>query len=782
MLRSVVTTVAGNVGVLSVNLMTGVLSARLLGPEGRGTFAAVSVFVVIAAVIGQTGLSDAGTYFTARQSDRARSIASTCAVMMVGLATVTSGLAMLVVPYVFAAQPQSTVDLARLAVLAVGAVMAMELGLGLTAGLRQFNRLALSRLFQPLLFLLGLVTLAVTGRATPGSVLAVLLGSYACAAAVILLPLVLGPGRRRPERSLAASLAGYGIRLQGQIVGDVGNTRLDLAVLPAVIAAAQIGLYSVAVSVASIIIALFSTLGRVLSPLASTGDPAVAMRMVERTTRVVLLLAAVCAVGLALTAPWLVSFAYGDDYVGSVVPLRLLLPGCVCWGSSYLLAGGLRAVGKPGSTSLAQLGGLLVTVPGLALTLPRFGIAGAAATSSVAYVVVFLLMARSLSRHSPFHARALCDAGELRRDLAWLWAAARARAGAGAAGGAAVPHVGEGPADGHATIYADPEAGPAPVPTVVPPRKDTMPRSTRPMTPWVTGALVIVPALIGATAAGLVGLATVDPQHRATAVVQLSEIAGNSSSGQLNPYAADLNAALQSALVGEQVEQALGPDDEAGSLEVERLPDSSRVSVSLQADIDETARTAVLAAGRAAYAALVEQQVQLLQVRERAALARLETLGEQVAAARAALAAAPVAETTSAASLVQQNERLQSIAVDELSQVQGQLAVVAELRAEAPTTTAVSVDSVEAVSRLPQLLPIFGAGFVGGAIPGAALVLALRRRRVTGGRDDLEDRSLDCGTSSPAASRRTAGQDLRGPDGPSTPQPLREPAGEVPAR
>lgn len=777
-LRSMLTTLLGNVGVLGVNLATGVLSARLLEPEGRGTFAAVSVVVVVAAVLGQNGLTDAATYFTARHRERAGSIAATGVVMLLGLAVLASTLATLVVPYVFAAQPQSTVDLARTAVLAVGAVMALELGVGLTAGRQQFTRLAVYRLCQPLLFLAGLVFLAVTGRATAGSALLVFFGSYAMVAAVVLTPLLLGPDRGRPEWSLATALAGYGVRLQGQIIGNVGNTRLDLALLPAFIAAAQIGLYSVAVSVASIIIALFSTLGGVVSPLATTGDRSLAMRLVERTTRVVLVAATVCAVALGVLAPLLVGFAYGAEFVASVDALRLLLPGCVFWGASYLLSGGLRAMGRPGATSIAQLVGLAVTVPGLLLTLPRYGIEGAAGTSSVAYFTVFVVLAVLLGRASPFRARALLDVSELCRDVDWLLRSV----GRSVAGGAAAPTTTPGrpaPArarEEHGTMELDGGTTDREAPTGAYRRRVGMPRSTGHRSAWSTGALVIVPALIGAAVSGWFGLGNVEQKHRATGVVQLSEIAGNSPSGQLNPYAADLETTLKSAPVRRQVQQAIGRDAEAGPVEVERLSDASRVSISLEATGVEEARTALTAAGRAGYSALVEQQIQLLEVRERAALARLESLANQITAARAARDAATPAGAAAAASVVQQNERLQSIAVDELSQVQGQLAVAAELRRGIPTTTAVGVDSVEPVSRIPDVVPVFAAGFLGGAIPGAALAALLRRRSRTDETEHRPQRSVADGEGRPPL---RVDSPARRPSPTAASRPLHEPATEV---
>lgn len=295
-----------------------------------------------------------------------------------------------------------------------------------------------------------------------------------------------------------------------------------------------------------------------------------------------------------------------------------------------------------------------------------------------------------------------------------------------------------------------------------------MPRSIGQRPAWYIGLLIALPAILGAAVSGLIALDTVDPRQRAVGVVQLSEIAGNAASGQLSPYAADLEAALESAPVRAQVREALGPEGAPSAVEVDRRSDASRVSISLEAGGQEEARTALLAAGRAGYRALVEQQVQLLEVRERAALARLRSLDEQVAAARVALEAAPPAEVPSARSALQRSERLRSIAVEDLSRVQGQAAVIEELRAGAPTTTAVVVQSVEPVSRLPQVLPIVAAGLVAGAVPGAALAASLRRRERSAARGGAEPRStgeVETSDTSLTSSAGERGRTLSTPTG-----------------
>jgi O-antigen/teichoic acid export membrane protein len=109
-------------------------------------------------------------------------------------------------------------------------------------------------------------------------------------------------------------------------------------------------------------------------------------RTVFKVTRASAALAAAMAVGLAIVGPMAIKLVYGAPFSAAAGPMWILLPGTVAYAGSTTLIQGLYAANRPVSATLAQATGLLVTVPGLLLFLPRGGgILAAAAVSSVAY-------------------------------------------------------------------------------------------------------------------------------------------------------------------------------------------------------------------------------------------------------------------------------------------------------------------------------------------------------------------------------------------------------------
>lgn len=426
--RAMAVVLAGNGAQLVLNLATGILTARLLEPEGRGVFASISVLVFLSATLGQIGTPDAAIYYTAKKHEAARGIASTGIVLVVLLSAVTYVVLHFLIPLIFRAQPQSAEDLARVCSLGVGLVMLYQLGIGLANGLHQFGRLAVLQLGQPVIFLLGLVLAAALGRASATTALSAYFAGFLVLVVAVLVPvLVRGQGALRPSLETARRMLGFGVRDQLRVVGDVGNTRLDMAVMPAFLSAAAIGHYSVAVSAASIVILLFGALGHVVGALATSSSAEEGARLVQRTTRMVLVSGFVTALVLGVTAPSLIRIAYGSDFAESVEPLRLLLPGCVLWAAGGILGGGLRAVGRPGAASIAQAFGLVVTVVGLSLLLPRWGIVAAAGTSTLAYTTVFVVLVFLLRRHTAFRWSAVMSPRLLIGDLQWVSGALAAR-------------------------------------------------------------------------------------------------------------------------------------------------------------------------------------------------------------------------------------------------------------------------------------------------------------------------------------------------------------------
>jgi enterobacterial common antigen flippase len=415
--RSYALTLAGSGGVLVLTVYTGALSARLLAPDGRGVVGAIAAWAMLASFLGAMGVRDGMTWQEARNGSLAPVILTSTLVTTLVLSVLTFGITQILVPIGFRAQSDTVIFYARVAMLWVLPYM-FYTALGSVFGARQrFAAITAMRVAQPLLYAVGLTIAWSVGRAGIPEVLALQALSFALPAVVAAAVLVAESGLGGFDAAVTRRSAAYGIRAYGGTIGTLANSRLDLLVIPAVLLAADIGLYVVAISAASMIVGLFGSLHLVVFPAAARRDEAHRIVLIQRAVRLVVTASVLSAIVLGFAAPWLVTTLYGSDFAGAVAPLRLLLPGVCCWAAASVMTSGLKALGQPGAASAAQFIGVGVTVVGLVVLLPPLGIAGAAITSTASYATVFALLMLLFARSTRTRIRDTLGARALIRDI-----------------------------------------------------------------------------------------------------------------------------------------------------------------------------------------------------------------------------------------------------------------------------------------------------------------------------------------------------------------------------
>lgn len=392
--------IVGSVVLLIANLVSGVLTARLLEPQGRGLVTASVTLMGVAGTLGLLGLRDATLYTQARERHSNRVLLGTSLAMGAAFSLPVTGLAALAALVIFHRQGQHAQDVALVAAAFIPIFMLQSVTGALVAGRQQFRLLAVLLSGQSVLYTLTIVVLHAEKLVSP---LHVVLAYGVTSAPPLLLALgylTWKGGVGRPERPLAGELVRYGLRAEIGTLGDTATARLDITILPAFVVASAVGQYAVAISVASLIAVLFGTLGTVVLAAAAARD---SLDVVIRATRSVLAAATVVAIGLAASAWLLIRTVYGQAYGPAYLLMLLLLPGIVAWSANYSVLAGLQSIGRPGLASRAQAYGLIVTLAGLSVLLPLIGAAGAALTSSVAYITVLVAAGRQLHRASGIH-------------------------------------------------------------------------------------------------------------------------------------------------------------------------------------------------------------------------------------------------------------------------------------------------------------------------------------------------------------------------------------------
>ena len=382
-------------GVVVAAVLT-IASARVLQPEGRGEFATISAVTVVGAQILNLGLSSSLLVLFSRRPRRigwhrlnlvyvALAWAATLALPGVLSTVAVRGWSASWWPFwaawiplqllglyqgaaLFALQDAKTLSALELA----GRCCALVLGgvclLVFASPLRPF--LAAVILADGIVAVLGARRLARIAPGTPTTI-------------------------RRAGPFFRAALV-MGLRAHPPLVLLFLVVKSDLLVLRLLRGAAETGIYSIASQFVDIALMLPKTVAALsFASIARAARPAEELLRILRPTGLVV---GGLALALGLLGHWGIVLLFGESFGGAYAALLLLLPGFVFMGLQSLLGQYFASRGFPLFLTGYWLMGLVVNLALNFLWIPEYGALAAAASSSVAYALVFLLMARRFQR------------------------------------------------------------------------------------------------------------------------------------------------------------------------------------------------------------------------------------------------------------------------------------------------------------------------------------------------------------------------------------------------
>lgn len=397
--RDAAVSTAANVVMLLLGFLTGPVIARVLGPEGRGDIAAVIAPATILTWLLSCGLPTAVAYYVDPVPEG--TLLGTTAAFGLVVGGPICAVLWFLCPAYLDGYSSVTVIWARVFLVflpfSIGAQAALEIRRRRAADLR-WNYWRSS----PIVFsALAIVTLGVIGRLTLASAFASYFIGGLIPTVFFIRRLVAVP-EVRPSMSTLRLILPYAWRALGTIVASSVTARLDQVVLAGFVGPGELGLYAVAVTAASVTSPLATGVTQALfGHLRDERSLLIAVSRFRRTLWLTTLMSTGVAVVIGLLTPLLLRVAFGSAFEGATTALRLLLPGSVAYNILTIMGTKLNSDGRPGDAARAAFLGGIITIVGLIFAIPAFGIEGAAAVTSVAFVLeVIYLIHRGVLRPS----------------------------------------------------------------------------------------------------------------------------------------------------------------------------------------------------------------------------------------------------------------------------------------------------------------------------------------------------------------------------------------------
>lgn len=416
-------TLSARLSIIILSGITGIVIARVLQPELRGAYYVVVTIAGICIVVAHLSLERAHIYLWAK-GERAATLTANAVIVGLVLGSLTAGGAF---------------------------VLILALGPGVIP-IQHYGLLAIALAAVPLgvvsLYLNNLVTLqdrigrvnkasALAAVAQSGALLALAARHHLTVASVVIiwavataLPLTvtLNVLRVRPRDfsiGLALSSIAMGARYHLGLAFLYLLWRVDILMLASQVSRAEVGRYTLAVTLAEMVLLFSESLAAVVLPYQAVGTVSDAARLTARVSGINLLMSVLGLAAVAVSAPLIVPVVYGQAYAGAIAPLWALIPGVSALAASNGISPYLVRLGRPLLLSGCAAAALGCNIVLNLFFIPLWGITGAALASSVAYILLAALHVRWLKRSGGLQWREFAlTAGEVKAGARNLWAQA----------------------------------------------------------------------------------------------------------------------------------------------------------------------------------------------------------------------------------------------------------------------------------------------------------------------------------------------------------------------
>ena len=371
-------TLLSKVLILVINVGTGVITARFLGADGRGEQAAITLWPQFLAYLMTLGIPSALIYNLKRHKEHESEIFSAALVLSGVLGIVAMVVGVVFIPGWMTQYSPTSIQTAQWFMLTAPLTL---LGVSFSAALEakdDFTTSNQSKYLAPLATLLLLIGLVGAEKLTPLTAgLSYLLPSVPITIWLVfrLRQLFQIRWHRFIESCkllLSYGLRSYGVDLLGTLSGQIGQVLVVGLLTPA-----NMGLYTVALSLSRMLNLFQSSVITVLLPKAAARPIDEICLLTGRAARISLVLTLLIAAILAIGSPALLQLLYGSEFVQAVNVLRILLLEVVLSSTTWILAQTFMAAGRPGVVTILQGIGFGLNVPLRLVLIPRYGLVGA---------------------------------------------------------------------------------------------------------------------------------------------------------------------------------------------------------------------------------------------------------------------------------------------------------------------------------------------------------------------------------------------------------------------
>ncbi|MCC7551070.1 MAG: flippase [Methanobacterium sp.] len=394
-IKHIITTFLTTVLIFILSIVSSVIIARALGPEGQGIYTLVMLLPSLILILTNLGISRSVIYHLSK-GDLPGDVLTgnfliAAFILMAASVLIGYGLILFGADEIFPNVPHYLL-LMGLVIIPLQLLFSQFYS-GILYGLQKINTNNLFNLIQSIFLVIFIFLLVLVFKEDiSGALTATIISLFITDILMTLWIIRNVPISFKFRKDIQKSIFSFGIKVHLTNVMYFFRSRVDVFILNFFLNPQAVGFYGIAYGTAETIWMLSQSAGNVLSPkISSMSSEEQKKYLTPIITRNIFFISLMGAVALFLMGYWLIGFLYSESYLPSVEPMKILLIGVVAISAERILMSDIIARGKPIISTYLTAITVVLNIGLNVLLIPWIGILGVAWASSIAYSINLIL-------------------------------------------------------------------------------------------------------------------------------------------------------------------------------------------------------------------------------------------------------------------------------------------------------------------------------------------------------------------------------------------------------
>lgn len=394
-----------NITAIFLSVGSGIIVARVLGPEKRGYFGLIIMACSLLFTLGHLGTGSAIAYYTGKQVEDRKKILKFLLVSALTLGTVVSIIFFFTYGYIKDIWTDIPKSLMLIGLISVPFSFLFNFLIRFLLASLRVKQANITRVFHSFIYLLMLVIFVLALKGDLRETVAVYAFSFIVTS---ILCFWLFTKDFRPMKKLDLSMAGpffsYGIRAYLIVIFNFLNYKLGIILVKHYLTISDVGYFQIATGIAQRFWYFPNAMGALLFPTLMAMEYGSAEFSAKICRNTLFLMVILAVIAIFVTRP-VVIMLYGVEYEAVAYGIYSLLWGIVIFPFYRFLASYFASEKRLEIGIFASIVGIIVNIIANVLLIPRYGIVGAGAASSISYSVLSIILLLFFRAHTKIRLR-----------------------------------------------------------------------------------------------------------------------------------------------------------------------------------------------------------------------------------------------------------------------------------------------------------------------------------------------------------------------------------------